>query len=343
MANLTATQLLKAIAKAHTGLMGAAEFRDYEHTAAKRLLSNQNEVFRNLTALKQSEAQPTKAILFNRIYTASTTTKATNPTAAAFADSFEKDIAFIKRVQTFKVSYKQADNNQFGYDEILQSEMKNKLMSMYQDISEYVVDWLDLNRSQVGLDSLIDFDSTNATAGINFQYNNAAADKDFYFDHVKAVLKKNKYRGMLDMVGDQRIAKEYSRIGAQGSANSTNLAYTIPGIDFVEEAQMDVSAGGSAYTWQKGLVGMTTWNEALNRRGSGDPEANQGFLTTFQDPVFGHTHDLHVKRGLADTSAAAGHIQDVVDTYEMTTHLTIQGAFESVANASPIYKIVQGV
>lgn len=341
MANLTATQLLKAIAKAHNGLMGAAEFRDYEHSAAKTLLSNQNEVFRNINALKQSDEQPTKAILFNRAYTASTTTKATNPAAGAFADSFEKDIAYIKRVQTFKVSYKQADNNQFGYDEILQSEMKNKLMSMYQDISEYVVDWLDTNRSQVALDSLINFDSTNADAALNFQFNNPGADKDYYFDHVIAALKKNKYRGMLDMIGDQRIAKEHRRIGRQGSANSENLAPQIMGIDFVEEPQMDISAGGLSYVFQKGLVGMTTWNEPINRRGLGDPEANQGFLTTFVDPVFGHTHDLHIKRGMVDTSGSAGHIQDVVDTYEMTTHLTIQGAFESVANSTPIYKIAQ--
>lgn len=342
MPNLSATQLLKAITKAHNGLMGAAEFRDYEHSAAKRLLSNQNEVFRDINRLKQSEEQPTKAILFNRIYTPSATTKATMPTAAAFADSFEKDIAFIKRVQTFKVSYKQADNNQFGYDEILQSELKNKLMSMYEDISTYVIDWLDTNRTQVAVDSLIDFDSTNADALLKFQFNNGAGEKDFFFDNVKAVMRKNKYRGMLDIIGDQRNAKEFRRIAAQGSANATNLSYTIPGLDYIEEPIMDVSANGLAYVWQKGLVGMTTWNEALNRRGNGDPEANQGFHTTFVDPVLGHTHDLKIVRGAADTTASAGHVQDVVDTYELTTHLTIQGAYESSANATPIFKVVQG-
>lgn len=341
MPNLTATQLLKAIVKAQNGVMGAAEFRDYEHSTAKRLLSNENEVFRSVNALKKSDEQPTKAILFNRIYTASQANKSASHSAAAFADSFEKDIAYIKRVQTFKVSYKQADNNQFGYDEILQSEIKNKLMSMYEDISTYVIDWLETNRTQVAEDSLISFDSETVTDADVYHFENPSTEKDFFFDNLKAVMRKNKYRGMLDVIGDQRNAREFRRIAAQGSANSTNLSYTIPGLDYIEEPIMNVSASGLVYAWQKGLVGMTTWNEPLNRRGQGDPGNNEGLFTTFRDPILGHLHDLHVVRGVADTSTAAGNVQDVVDEYEMTTIFTVQGAYQSTANATPIFKVVQ--
>ena len=336
MPNLTATQLLKAITKAQNSIMGEPEMRTYEHSLIGRLLSNDNDVFRNLNALKKSDEQPTKAILFNRDYQVSGTAKAHDHTAANFADSFEKDIAYIKRNQTFKVSYKQADNNQFTYDEILQHNIKNAIINLYEDISAYAVGWLDTNRSQVGIDSLMLFDDVT-----NYRFDNALADKDNFFEYLKSCMRKNKYRPMYDVVGDQLNAAEFRRIGAQGSGNSTNLSYTIPGLSYVEEEQIANSAAGLCYAWAKGMVGMTSWNEPLNRRGLGSPDANEGMFTTFGDPIFNLTHDLHIQRSIADTSGSAGNVQDVVDEYELTTIFTVQGAFESTANAGPIFKFEQ--
>jgi len=208
---------------------------------------------------------------------------------------------------------------------------------LYEDISSYAVSWLDTNRTQVGDDSLILFDEVT-----NFQFDNPAAEKDNFFENLKAAMRKNKYRPMYDVVGDQRNAAEFRRIGAQGSANATNLAYTIPGISYVEEEQIANSANGLAYAWAAGMVGMTSWNEPLNRRGLGSPDANEGMFTTMQDPVFNLLHDLHIQRSIADTSGSAGNVQDVVDEYELSTIFTVQGAFQSTANASPIFKFVQG-
>lgn len=337
MANLTATQLLKAITKSQNGIMGDAEMRTWEHSLLAMLLKNDNSVFQNLTALKQSDEQPTKAILFNRNYIASGTAKAAAHAAAGFADSFEKDIAFIKRVQKFKVSYKQADNNQFSYEEILQHNIKNALINIYEDLSAYNTAWIDTNRSQVGTNSIMLFDSVT-----NDQFDNTAGNKDRFFDYLKAAMRKNKYRPMYDVVGDQVNAAEFRRLAAQGAANATNQAYQMPGLNYIEEEQLTASANGTAYAWKAGMVGMTTWNEPQNRRGLGDPGANEGMFTTFNDSIMGMTHDLHIMRSLADTSGAGGHVQDVVDEYELTTIFTTQGAFESTANATPIFKFVQG-
>lgn len=337
MANMTASQLLKAIVKSQNGIMGEAEMRTYRHSLLGMLYGNQNEVFRNLGALKKSDEQPTKAILFNRVVESSGTSKSPNHSATGFADTFEVDVAYIKRVQTFKVSYKQADNNQFTYQEILNHNMKNALLNLIEDMSAYAVAWLDTNRSQVGIDSLIAFDEVT-----NHQFDNPAGQEDFFFDNLKASMRKNKYRPMYDVVGDQRNAAEFRRIGAQGSGNATNLNYTIPGLNYIEEEQLAVSNNGLAYAWQKGMVGMSNWNEPLNRRGHGDPGSNEGMFTTFRDPIFGQLHDLHVVSQVADTSGSAGNVQDVVDEYELTSIFTVQGAFESTANASPIFKFVQG-
>lgn len=336
MANLTDTQLLAAITKANNSIMGAAEFRDFDHSTLKLLLGAENDVFRNLNQLKQSLEQPTKVDLFTRVYTASGTAKAYNHAAAAFPDSFSKTVTYLQRTQKFKVSYKQADNNRFGYDEILQSEMKNKLMSMYLDLSTYVTAWLNTNRSQVGTDSLMLFDETT-----NDQFDNLLANRDFFFDYLKAAMRKNKYTGMYDVVGDQRIAAHYRKLAANGRQNADNTEFQLPMIDFVEEEQLTPSAGGTAYAWLKGLVGMTTWNERANRRGEGSVGNNEGLFTTMADPILPFRHDVHVVRSVADTSGSAGNVQDIVDEYELTCTFTVQGAWESTANATPIFKFVQ--
>ena len=337
MANMTATQVLKAIVKSQTGIFGEAEMRTYVHSLLGMLLGNENEVFRGANSMKVSDEQPTTAILFNRVSIASTTAKASAISAAGFADTFEKDIAYIKRVQNFKVSYKQADNNQFSYQETLDHNIKNALINLYEDMSTYLVAWLDTNRSQVGIDSLILFDDVT-----NDQFDVPVADKDNFFEYTKSALRKNKYRPMFDIVGDQKNAAEYRRLGAQGSGNSTNLSYTIPGFNYVEEEQIAGTATGYAYVWQQGMVGMTTWNEPLNRRGHGEPGDNQGMYTTFRDPIFGMLLDLKVLRAGVDTSGAGGNVQDVVDEYELSAIFTTQAAFESTANATPIFKVVQG-
>jgi len=300
------------------------------------LLGNDNQVFQNLNALKQSDEQPTKAILFNRNSIASGTVKEAAHSAAAFADSFEKDIAYLKRVQKFKVSYKQADNNQFTYQEILQHNIKNALINIYEDLSSYNTAWIDTNRSQVGVNSIMIFD-----AGTD-QFNNVSGDSERVFDYLKAAMRKNKYRPMYDVVGDQVNAAEFRRLSAQGKANATNEQYQMPGLNYIEEEQLTASANGTCYAWKAGMVGMTTWNEPQNRRGLGDPGANEGMFTTFNDTIMGIQHDLHVMRSLVDTSGSGGNVQDVVDEYEMTTIFTTQGAFESTATATPIFKFVQG-
>lgn len=337
MANMTATQLLKAIVKSQTGIFGEAEMRTYKHSLLGMLKGSENEVFRNLNALKKSDEQPTNAILFNRNYVASGTAKEAAHAAAGYADTFEKAVSYIKKQQKFKVSYKQADNNQFSYQEILNHNIKNALLNIYEDMSAYLVAWLDTNRSQVGVDSLIAFDDVT-----NDQFDVLTADANNFFEYTKAAMRKNKYRAMFDMVGDQLNAAEFRRIGAQGSANATNLSYTIPGINYVEEEQIANSTNGLAYVWQSGMVGMTNWNEPLNRRGHGEPGDNEGMFTTFVDPIFGMTLDLHVKSSIADTSGSAGNVQDVVDEYELTSIFATEGAFESTANATPIFKVVQG-
>lgn len=335
MPNMTATQLLKAITKASSTIFDQAEMKMWEHSLVGRLIANENQVFQNVKTLKQSLEQPTTAILFNRQSEASGTAKVAAHTGNP-ADTFEKSIAYVLRTQTFQISYKRIANNQYSYQEVLNNKLKQAVMNLYDDISTYCVSYLATNRSQVATNGLLTFDSVT-----DDEFDNPLADKALFFDYLKSTMRSNKYRGMYDVVGDMRIGAMWRNAGAQGSGNSTNLEYTIPGIDFVEEPQIALAADGYAYAWQKGLVGMSSWNEALNRAGHGDPGDNEGFFTTMNDPIFGLSHDVHIKNDIADTSGANGNPQDVVEEYEISTIFTVQAAYESTANASPIFRFHQ--
>ena len=146
---------------------------------------------------------------------------------------------------------------------------------------------------------------------------------------------------MLDIVADQRLSALYSQLGWQGAGNSQNTASQMAGVNLVEEAQMTLDTNSNGFFWERGTVGMTTWNEALNRRGSGSIGNNEGLFTTMVDPVFGVQLDMHVVRGIADTSASAGNVQDIVDEYEIALTYATEGAWLSTANETSIFKIVQ--
>ncbi|MFK7947852.1 MAG: hypothetical protein AB8G11_09690 [Saprospiraceae bacterium] len=336
MANLQDTLRLAAIANVTRQLSEKGEFRDYQHSATRALLDGENDVFRNLNALKQSDVQPTKVDLHKKVYTASGSAKSANHTAAAFPDSFVKDITYTRLTQTFKVSTKQADMNRLTYESILMHEMKNKFQSLYADLSAANIAWLNTNRSQVAENGLMDFD------GATFQFDNPLAERNYFFDYIKANQRANKYNGNNTIqVGDLRTNALHRQLSANGIMNADNTAFQIPGINIYEEPQMTTGVDSTSFIWERGLVGMTTWNEPLNRRGDGSIDSNKGLFTTMVDPAFGMTLDVHIINKVADTSGSGGNVQDVVDEYEISLTYATEGSWTDVANESHIFKVVQ--
>ncbi len=338
MANLTDTQILAAITKVSIVLQNQTEFRDFKHSTVHALLAGENDVFKELKRMKKSDEQLTSVDINKRIYTASGTAKSATHAAAAFADSIKKDITYSRKTQTFKVSHKQADNNRFEYERILMTELKNKLMSLYLDLSTAQIAWLNTNRTQV-----VQAGGLQTFDGVNFKYDNVVGDKDVFFDYLKTSMGTNKYVPSYEVVGDARIAALHRKLASNGRTNSDNTEFQLPGINMIEELQLAATAGGTAFAWQKGLVGMTTWNEPLNRRGEGKIGDNQGLFTMMIDPAFGFNLDMHIKRGVVDTSGAGGNLQDVVDEYEIAITYATEGSWTSVTDESHIIKITQGV
>lgn len=339
MANLESTEILKAISKAE-GSFGQAEFREGSNAAAKLLFTNEATAFRNLKSMKQSLVQPTEAILQKRTSVARTANKVAAHSGSV-GDSFVQAISFVQKSRTFSVSYKLAENNQFGYQEQLNVGILNALMDLREDINAYGVAQLAALKTQVvTAGALLTWD------GANFKYTNTAGNIEKQASRIKATARKNKYGGNLDIIAGQQLVADMTHNLAQGAANATNYGYQAPGLAIAEEETIDeatLGANGFGYVLPSGMVGMTSWNEAINRSGRGDVNDNEGLFTTIADPIVpGLSYDVHVKRGLADTAVTGKTFyQDPVDQYEVTAIYTFSHALISTTDETPIFAFEQ--
>lgn len=341
MANLESTEIRKAIAKAE-GSFASAEMREGSNAAAKLLFKNEASAFQNLKALKESVVQPTEAILQKKSLITGSATKLANHSGSV-GDSFTTAIGWTQKSYKFKVSYKLAENNLFGYQEQLNQRLAEAMMSARADINAYAIAQLAAQKTQVAAaGSLLTWDGTN------FKYTNATGDANVAkaSSRIKATARKNKYGSSLDIIGGQQLVSDMIHYAAQGAANSTNYGYQFAGLSLAEEENLDeatLGANGFGYVIPSGMVGMTSWNEAINRSGRGDVNDNEGLFGTVADPVIaGLTYDVHVKRGLADTAITGKTFyQDPVDEYEITAFYSFSHAMISTADETPIFAFEQ--
>lgn len=341
MAYLESTEIQKAIAKAE-GAFGSAEMREGSNAAAKLLFSNEGSAFQNVKALKESVSQPTEAILQKKSPIALANNKLAAHTGG-IGDSFASPITFVQKSAPFKISYKLAENNRFGYQEQLNQRMLDAMQSIRAAINAYGIAQLAAQKTQVASgNTLLTWDD------VNFKYTNAAGADNVakQASKIKAAARKNKYGNALDIIAGQQLVSDLIHHAAQGAANSVNYGYQFGSLSIAEEEDIDESvlgANGFGYVLPKGMVGMTSWNEAINRSGRGDVNDNEGLFTVVSDPIIpGLMYDVHVKRGLADTAVTAKtYYQDPVDEYELTAFYSFSHAMISTANETPIFALEQ--
>lgn len=338
MAFLESTKIPKAIAKVQ-GSFSDAEMREGSNAASKLLFANEATAFQNIKAMKQSAKQPTEAILQKKSPITSVDNKAADHTGTV-GESFVSPISFVQKSAKFAVSYKIAEDNQFGYEEQLAHRMVDAMQALRADINSYGLAQLSALKTQVAVSGgLLTWDGTN------HKYTNAAGDANVakQASRIKATARKNKYGGSIDIIGGQNLVADMLHYAAQGSANATNYGYQFSGVSLAEEESLVESGAGSGYILPSGMVGMTSWNEAVNRSGRGDVNDNEGLFTTISDPIIpGLVYDVHVKRGLADTvHGATTYQQDIVDQYEVTAFFTFSHALISVTNETPIFLFEQ--
>lgn len=334
----SATEILKNISKT-SDVFQDAEMRELKRGALSVFRANEPQVFASSTAMKKSDSQPTKAILFKRDYKVSGNIRKADHTTGDLGGTMEKNIAYNTVTQVFKVSHKLADRNQMSYGEIFNNKLRNALLNLYRDENQAIVDFLALNKSQVSTgNGLMDWN------GADFVYENANTDeeKKFIGQNIQAVMRANGYDGSFDVVADQRLFANLQRLGYNGTGNAENTQSQLSGLTPIEEVKLiNASYGGFGYGFLKGMVGMSSWIPSKNRNGDGDINGTAGLFATMIDPIYGTPLAVHVTRKVADTQTEGGEAQDIVDFYEISRDNTIGGAFLSRANETPIFAFGQ--
>ena len=342
MANLDATEKLKAIAKAE-GSFATAEIREGSNATAKLLFSNEGSAYSNLNMMKESLTQPTEAILLKATgITLANSKSATH--SGNFGDSFSTPITYVQKSANFNISYKLAENNTFSYQEQMNTNFLSAMKALRGAINSFGIAQLGALKTQVAQAGLLAWDGTN------FKYKNVAGEASVarQANKIKSVARKNNYGGTLDIIGGQQLVSDMVHSAAQGTANATNYGYQFDNISLAEEETIDeatLGANGFGYVLPSGLVGMTSWNEAINRQGGRGTvsSSNEGLYTTIADPIIpGLTYDVHILSDLANTVANGNtYYQDPVDKVEVTAIYSFSHAMISTVNETPIFAFEQ--
>lgn len=343
MANLDATVKLKALAIAQ-GSMAMAEGREGSNATAKLLFANEGSAFQNVQALKTSLKQPTEAILQKDVAITLRNTKSSTH-SGNIGDSFVSPISYVQKSADFNVSYKLAENNNFSYQEQLNQGLASAMKKLRAEINAYGIANLSAQKTQVTKGTgLLTWDA------VNFKYTNATGDANTakQANRIKSVARLNNYGNNVDVIGGQQLVSDMMHYSAQGTANQTNYGWQFKDISLAEDELIDeatLGAKGFGFVLPRGMVGMTSWNEPLNRQGGRGTQAssNEGLFTTIADNVIpGLTYDVHITSGLADTSANGfTYEQDPVDKIEITAIYSFSHAMISVANETPIFAFEQ--
>lgn len=334
MANNLTSLLLETQAK-QGSIFGAPEMREKRSNLIDLFLKGGPSVIQNWDKLKRAETMPMAAYMLNKNTQAVGNVLEATHSAADFGTSTKESLTWTPYVRKFKVSLKAGERNVFNNPEILDRELKSAFIDLHAEIDTDCSAYLAAQKTQV------------ATAGakaawdaVNFNFDIADADKDYFFQIAKSAMGKNGYGGSsFDVVADSNQMIKAAQLFANGSQNANNTAFQASNMDIYEDYSM-VTA--SAYFIPTGTIGVLPFIPLANRRGEGSEDGKAGLLTTINDPMgSGLPFGLSILKGRADTSAQGGETQDVVAEFQIHTYLSLVKANLSTANESTILKFDQ--
>lgn len=340
MANYTASALLAAQTR-FTQAANAAELRRKLNPALMLALKNANPLIVDAQTLRTKESRPVKAYIKKKRAAVATTTKAYNHTGGK-SDSSEVTLAYITIIEPFSIHLKQAQGNVISYGEMLAHEILQSAENIHGRAGTLAQTFLQSNRNQVNIGA--------ATGGagtwdnVNKALTIAAGDKDRFFQMVSSFMRKQNYRGTLDVIADQPAFRNAEFLRAQGAANNNNLSWQLANMNIVETTE-DIDANftnGSVLALPSNSFAALPWNDPANAKGKGDYDSVLGGFGVLADPLgSGLNFDFHAYTQRADASGSGGHVQD--ETLEAEVSLTLSWVLSplTTANESVVHEIAQ--
>jgi len=256
----------------------------------------------------------------------------------AVGDSGTADISYTTYARKFKYSVKRADRNVFDTAEMVAAQLRSAAIDLHAGIETALMSYLNTNKTQVVVSTSPqsgEWDSTNYLFGV------LNADKDQYFQYLKAFMFEQYYGGTFDVINNVRAMANVMYLGQQGQGNSTNLGWQIDGMNMVPSTELANASGYDqmSYIIPEGAIGILPWIPTLNRQGFGDTFQNGGAYRTIADPLgSGLTFAVHEYASGADNDSAGAETQDVDIQVEVSIDLGPLKAPMSTSNLTPIVK-----
>lgn len=340
MANYTASALLAAQAN-FIPSFEQPEVRRKQDPALMLALKNTQVTIPGHQELRKKDTRPVKAYIRIKRAASGVTAKAYNHTGTK-ADSKEVTLNWVQFVEPFTVYRKAGQSNMFDYAAQLQHEMSESARNLHSRAGTAALAYLQTNRAQLAAPSTGGAGSWN---GANFTLEVAGADEKKFYQNIASFMRRQNYRGLLDIIADSAAYRRAEFLGNQGQANQDNLSFQFKDLNIVESTE-DIDgnyANGCVLAMQSGTFAGLPWNDPLNLTGDGDYDDYTGGFGVVQDPLgSGMLFDFHAYTQRADGSAQGGGIQDKVLEAEMTLTIGWVTPPLSAANESTVWEIAQG-
>ncbi len=339
MADYTASALLAAQV-AFQQKFNDPLLRRKQNPALMLGLKNQIVTVVDHQSLKSSVSRPVKAYVKTPRAASALAAKSYNHTGTK-SDSKEVTLSFVQIIEPFTVHLKQAQGNVIKYSEMLQHEILESAKNIHDRAGTLALAYLQSNRNQLAAPSTGGAGNwNNATFALEVSANKEA----FFFQNVTSFMRKQKYRGMLDVIADSAQYRRAQYVQNQGGGNNTNLGFQLADMNIVETTE-DIDANytnGSCLVMPEGGFAALPWNDPQNLTGKGNYDSTLGGYGSIVCPLgSGLTLDFHAYTTRVDASANGGGVQDEALEGEVSLTVAWLTAPLTAAGDSVVFEAAQ--
>ena len=332
MANWLPSVLQTGTALFNDSFLAKGEWRN-EDAAALQLAMKGSESSPELANIRTAESRTVKAYLPIRGADGTGTGRAINHTGGV-GDSVAVTPSWSTLSETFSISKKRADNNEYAAAQMFSYDLKSRVLSL-------------IKRSAAAYNTALVADKTGVNAGGANGAFNATADVyevekafgDRYFDEIDAMMMQNRYEGMIDVVCDAKAFARARYLANQGGGNSVNTSFQFGNKNIVGTTATLLSGyDGSSIVYPSGTVSFIPWIPVLNRKEINPIliENGVGDFGNIAIPELGINVAVHAYSKQANTATSGGAAQDVVTEFELSIDWAFLSDPLSVSDASVV-------
>lgn len=338
MANYLPSALLAAQARI-TPKFTEAEMRERQNPILRTGLANQNYLVVDPKSIRESTKRSVKGYQYNKFSTTNGTARSHNFTGSQ-GDTTEVTLSWSTLSEKFSVYWDSGADNIFPTSENIANGLMQHMRNIRERAGSTLVTNLHAGRTQTSNATVRNavFNADNDAFEIN--------DAETFFAKMKSVLTQHKYYGNADVIVDSVLDVQARKIAAQGSANGTNLQYSLQGLNIMPHDILGVDVAVSAYpdgavaiALPQNSFAFIPWIPAKYRKADGDPNSYNGKRFVMMDdtglPI---EYAVWAYTERADGSSNGGTVDDMVTHFQISCDFATQIAEITASNEQPIYE-----